>query len=163
MIIEINGLYAGLRFASAHIIFGHHSCGSIHGHTYYVDIKLDGNKKLENYGFVYDFKVIKKIAKEICRDLDHKLLIPKNHDNIHITFENNHTIIKYENKEYKIPSEDLKILPTKSTTAEELSIYFTKKLIEELNKYNNKIDNINWIECKIYEGLGQCATYRHYL
>ena len=157
MILELKGLYAGLRFSSAHIIFGHESCGVIHGHTYYVDVKLYGEQS-NDFGFILDFKILKKIIKKICNTLDHKLLIPKNHPNLKYRITNNHIIYTLYNddnkKEYKIPLEDILLLPLKGTSAEELSIYIAEHIKKEL--FNLNMDyNIHCIEITLHEGLGQ--------
>ena len=44
MKILINGIQSNLRFSSAHIIPGHESCGFIHGHSYFVDVEIEGEK-----------------------------------------------------------------------------------------------------------------------
>lgn len=43
MKIVINGIHANLRFASAHMIPCHEFCGGIHGHSYHVDVTVEGN------------------------------------------------------------------------------------------------------------------------
>ncbi len=172
MILELNGIYANLRFSSAHIVFGHDSCGAIHGHSYYVDLKVCGEPTGE-FGFVCDFKLLKNAVKEICNELDHKLLVPLNHPNLKYNIndnnnnnnnnKNNKTVnFTYINnnkiKEYKLPLEDVVLLNLKSTTAEDLSIYFAEKIKNKLEKSNN-IGNINYIEVTVNEGIGQGARY----
>jgi 6-pyruvoyltetrahydropterin/6-carboxytetrahydropterin synthase len=170
MILELNGMYAGLRFASAHIVFGHNSCGVIHGHSYYVDVRICGTPSGE-FGFVCDFKALKNIVKNICKTLDHKLLIPEYHPNlkydeiyeekcgksIKFTFCKDNTI-----KKYCIPLEDVVMLPIKSTTAEELSKYFGERINKELNKLGIS-ETIKWIETTVNEGIGQGAMSRLYV
>ena len=164
MILELKGLYLGLRFSSAHIVFGHESCGAIHGHTYYVDVRLGGRPSGE-FNFVVDFKVLKKIVKEVCQGLDHKLLLPRDHPHIKYTIEEDYIYFVYYyrrcKKEYKLPLEDVLLLPLKGITAEELSIYITEAIKKVLLKLD--VDNIEWIEVTLYEGLGQGITNRAYL
>lgn len=162
MILELNGIYAGLRFSSAHIVFGHDTCGVIHGHSYYVDVRLCGDPSNE-FGFVCDFKVLKNIVKDVCGKLDHKLLIPKNHPNLKYNIVDNSinfAFCKEEiTKEYTLPLEDVVLLPLTGTTAEELSKYFSDSIKKELCELElNK--NIQWIETTVNEGIGQGATYR---
>ena len=49
MKIMINGIQSNLRFSSAHVIPGHESCGYIHGHSYFVDVK---SKRGEHAGIL---------------------------------------------------------------------------------------------------------------
>ena len=75
MKLLINGIQSNLRFSSAHVIPGHESCGFIHGHSYFVDVEIEGERAGE-FDFVVDFKDVKKYTKAICDELDHRLLIP---------------------------------------------------------------------------------------
>ncbi|WP_456374857.1 6-carboxytetrahydropterin synthase [Methanocaldococcus sp.] len=160
MLLELNGLHAGLRFSSAHIVFGHPTCGVIHGHSYYVDVKING-ERLGEFNFVCDFKIIKKIVKEICDSIDHKLILPKNHKDVYYELRDTTLYFKYKNKEYSIPVEDVILLPIPSTTAEDLAIYFANEISKKLKDLG--FSNINWIEVSINEGIGQGACYRMYL
>jgi 6-pyruvoyltetrahydropterin/6-carboxytetrahydropterin synthase len=162
MILELNGLHAGLRFSSAHIVFGHETCGVIHGHSYYVDVRICGEPS-GDFGFVCDFKDIKTIVKEICETLDHKLMLPKNHPHIEYKVNGESIYLKYcgkgKIKEYTLPLEDVVLLPLKSTTAEELSQFFSKCIVDKLEDMG-LIDNIKWVEAVVNEGIGQGACYR---
>ena len=75
MKILINGIQSNLRFSSAHIIPGHESCGYIHGHSYFVDVEIEGERS-GDFDFVVDFKDVKAITKSMCDELDHRMLIP---------------------------------------------------------------------------------------
>ena len=55
MKILVNGIQSNLRFSSAHVIPGHESCGYIHGHSYFVDVEIEGERAGE-FEFVVDFK-----------------------------------------------------------------------------------------------------------
>ncbi len=160
MLLELNGLHAGLRFSSAHIVFGHPTCGVIHGHSYYVDVRIEGERSGE-FNFVCDFKIIKKIVKEICDNIDHKLILPKNHKDVYYELRDTTLYFKYKNKEYSIPVEDVILLPIPSTTAEDLAIYFANEISKKLKDLG--FSNINWIEVSVNEGIGQGACYRMYL
>ncbi|ENN95742.1 6-pyruvoyl tetrahydrobiopterin synthase [Methanocaldococcus villosus KIN24-T80] len=155
MIIEIVGLYANLKFSSAHIVFGHRTCGVIHGHTYYVDIKVCGDKG--EFNFVCDFKIIKEIVKEICKKIDHKLILPRDHKDVYYELRDKALYFKYKNKEYIIPVEDVILLPIETTSAEDLAKFFAEEIISRLKE---KYKNVYWIEVAISEGLGQKAIYK---
>ncbi|MCD4703040.1 MAG: 6-carboxytetrahydropterin synthase QueD [Methanosarcinaceae archaeon] len=57
---------------SAHYLPEHKTCGIVHGHTYKVEVVLQGEKK-EN-GMVMDFYDIKTIVKNTLAEYDHRLL-----------------------------------------------------------------------------------------
>jgi len=56
---------------SAHYIPGHDKCGSLHGHTYKVEVVIEGEKKA---GMIIDFSELKKAIKEALALYDHKTL-----------------------------------------------------------------------------------------
>ncbi|MDR2967279.1 MAG: 6-carboxytetrahydropterin synthase [Methanobacteriaceae archaeon] len=169
MKIIINGIHANLRFSSAHIIPSHDLCGSIHGHSYFVDVEIEGERS-GKFEFVADFKDVKDSVRKICEKLDHKVLIPINNADMEFKGLNssNKLILndfkdaKYlnfaiQNKNYKLPIEDCVLLPLKHTSAEELSKYFTCKLFEDIQ---NKGYNIATIALGVNEGIGQGALFK---
>ena len=56
---------------SAHYIPGHDKCGSLHGHTYKVEVVIEGEKKS---GMLMDFSELKRAIKEALALYDHKTL-----------------------------------------------------------------------------------------
>lgn len=156
MKIVINGIHANLRFASAHMIPLHESCGGIHGHSYIVDLVIEGERSGE-FGFVVDFKQAKNTVRSICKKLDHKVLIPYKSDVIEFVNKDKNSLeFIIGQKEYKLPIEDCCILPIKSTSAEDLAEYFAKEIFKYLEKTNS---NISRVQVCVNEGIGQGAYY----
>ncbi|NYB51847.1 MAG: 6-carboxytetrahydropterin synthase [Methanobacteriaceae archaeon] len=155
MKIVINGIHANLRFASAHMIPCHEFCGGIHGHSYIVDVKVDGERGGE-FGFVVDFKTVKGLVRDICKKMDHKLLLPENSKAIDFKSIEDSVEFSIGDKEYKIPREDCCLLPLPSTSAEDLAEYFAEKLFHELSKHHLHIKSL---EICVNEGIGQGAYY----
>jgi 6-pyruvoyltetrahydropterin/6-carboxytetrahydropterin synthase len=56
---------------SAHHLPGHETCGKPHGHTYTVELVLEGESK---DGMIMDFKEARNKAKEILKKFDHVVL-----------------------------------------------------------------------------------------
>lgn len=160
MKINLDGIHTNLRFSAAHMVIGHHSCGKIHGHSYIVDVEIEG-KRTGQFGFVIDFKILKDITRKICKSLDHRVLIPSNSPDLNITFEDDNSIefTVLDCLEYKLPKQDVVLLPIESTTAESLSTYITEKIAGELEDK----DTLNYIEVQVNEGIGQGASYRKYI
>lgn len=155
MKIVINGIHANLRFASAHMIPCHEFCGGIHGHSYHVDVKVDGERG-GPFGFVVDFKTVKGIVRDLCKKLDHKLLLPEKSNELIFKSTNDSLEFSIGDKEYKIPGEDCYILPLPSTSAEDLAEYFAKKLFQVLTE---KESDIKSVEICVNEGIGQGAYF----
>jgi 6-pyruvoyltetrahydropterin/6-carboxytetrahydropterin synthase len=155
MKIVINGIHANLRFASAHMIPCHEFCGGIHGHSYHVDVTVEGERGGE-FGFVVDFKTVKGRVREICKKLDHKLLVPENSKEIEFKNIDKYVEFSIKDKEYKIPREDCCLLPLPSTSAEALSEYFVEKLFQALSREGA---DIKAMEICVNEGIGQGACF----
>lgn len=158
MKVNLDGIHTNLRFSAAHMVIGHESCGKIHGHSYIVDVEVDGQRS-GKFGFVIDFKILKGITRQICKSLDHRVLIPVDSPDLSMTVENDNTVefTVLDCLEYKLPRQDVVLLPIPSTTAESLSVYITEKIVEQLDD----TDSLNYVEVQVNEGIGQGASYRH--
>lgn len=156
MKVNLDGIHTGLRFSSAHMVIGHDSCGKIHGHSYIVDVEVEGQRS-GKFGFVIDFKILKSITRDICKSLDHRVLIPVNSPDLDVTYEDEESIefTVLNNSEYKLPREDVVLLPIISTTAESLSVYITQQIMDQLDS----TDSLEYIEVQVNEGIGQGASY----
>lgn len=156
MKVVMNGIHANLRFSSAHMIPLHESCGGIHGHSYIVDVTIEGERSGE-FGFVVDFKKAKGIVRKMCSKLDHKVLIPCKSNVINFKGKNGNSLeFNVGNKGYKLPLEDCCLLPLKSTSAEDLAEYFAEEIFKYLKETNNKISSV---QICVNEGIGQGAYF----
>jgi 6-pyruvoyltetrahydropterin/6-carboxytetrahydropterin synthase len=53
----------------AHHLPGHAKCGSLHGHTYKIDVVIEGEKK---GGMIVDFADLKNAVKNVLAEYDHR-------------------------------------------------------------------------------------------
>jgi len=53
----------------AHFLPAHPKCGSLHGHTYKVEIIVEGNVR---NGMIIDFADLKRAARTVLSEYDHK-------------------------------------------------------------------------------------------
>lgn len=61
-------------FASAHTLRDYPGdCSRLHGHNWKLEAEVEATA-LDNVGMALDFKVIKKVAREITGELDHRYL-----------------------------------------------------------------------------------------
>lgn len=160
MKVNLDGIHANLRFSSAHMVIGHESCGKIHGHSYIVDVEVAGERS-GKFGFVIDFKILKDITRKVCKTLDHRVLIPVGSPDLEITSDDEKSVefSVLGCLEYKLPKQDVVLLPIPSTTAESLSVYITEKIVGELGD----VETLEYIEVRVNEGIGQGASYRYYI
>ncbi len=153
MFIEIDGWMAKLRFSACHFIPNHPKCGCLHGHTYAVSVRIEGEQVGE---FIIDFEVVKGIVSRICDTLDHKVMIAGKDPRLRIEKKNGVSIEIVESKKrYLLPLEDVVFLPTKSVSAEDLCKYFTSEMAKALK--SNGADNIKKLHVRLDEGIGQGA------
>ena len=61
------------KFEAAHYLPNHPKCGQVHGHTYLVDVEIDGPANDETY-FVMDLHDLSDIAKVAIEKYDHRTL-----------------------------------------------------------------------------------------
>ncbi len=155
MKIVINGIHANLRFSAAHMIPEHDSCGCIHGHSYIVDVQVEGERS-GKFGFVADFKEVKGIVREVCADLDHKVLLALENEFINFKSIGDSVEFTIAGKEYKLPAEDCRLLHLKSTSAEDLSEYFAHRVFDRLQEKGAEISSV---QICVNEGIGQGAFF----
>ena len=60
------------HFDAAHFLPGHPTCGKIHGHTWTVDVELQG--PLGPEGMVFDFARLKEVMDQVLKNYDHSNL-----------------------------------------------------------------------------------------
>jgi 6-pyruvoyltetrahydropterin/6-carboxytetrahydropterin synthase len=153
MIIEIDGAHSGIRFSACHFIPGHEKCSKLHGHSYIVRARLEGD--VANNGMVMDFVDIKRSLRTIAEEMDHKTLLPRNGVNVNVSVSGKEVEVLTCGKRYIFPKEDVLILDINVTTAEEMSRLMAKRLLSviELPKNVKKL----WIG--LDEERGQTAWY----
>ncbi|MEM1545790.1 MAG: 6-carboxytetrahydropterin synthase [Candidatus Methanomethylicia archaeon] len=67
----------GFSFDAAHYTTGiTEKCLNIHGHTFRVDVEVEGEISRET-GMVIDFELVKVIVKRVLDEWDHSILIPE--------------------------------------------------------------------------------------
>ena len=153
MIIEIDGAHSGIRFSACHFIPGHEKCSRLHGHSYIVRARLEGD--VADNGMVMDFVDIKKALKAAADEMDHKTLLPRSTDSVKVTPSGKEVEVLTCGKRYVFPKEDILILDVNITTAEEMSMLMAKKLLSEV-----KIPkNVKKISIGLDEERGQTAWY----
>jgi len=153
MIIEIDGAHSGIRFSACHFIPGHEKCSKLHGHSYIVRARLEGDTG--SNGMVMDFVDIKKALKTIADEMDHKTLLPRNTDNVKVTESKKEVEVLTCGKRYVFPKEDVLILDIDITTAEEMSRLMAKRLLSVV-KFPKNVKKL-WVG--LDEERGQTAWY----
>jgi 6-pyruvoyltetrahydropterin/6-carboxytetrahydropterin synthase len=150
MRLEIDGEHVGIKFSACHFIARHEKCGRLHGHTYVISLRLEGEGG--DGGMLVDFGLLKKALRSLAEELDHRALMPARSRDIEITVANEVTIMSGA-KRYIFPREDVLLLPIMESSAEELAKY----LLERLRHTFAFPGNVSHVELGIHEELGQSA------
>ncbi len=153
MILEIDGAHSGLRFSACHFIPMHEKCARLHGHSYILRMRLDGD--IGEDGMVMDFVVLKKKLKEILEWLDHKTLIPTTSEIVKVTVTDESVEVISCKKRYVFPREDVVLMEIPTTTAEEMTKHMVTKMVNEV-KFPS---NVKSISIGLDEERGQTAWY----
>ena len=104
-----------LTFSSAHFITYSGKCERLHGHNYGVLVEVEG--ELNENKVVFDFTILKRLAKEICQRLDHRFLLPLHNPDLELVASADSWQIRFRNKCYIFPRTDVIELPIENSTA----------------------------------------------
>ena len=146
-----------LRFSAAHFISFAGKCERLHGHNYAVSVSLEGDLTEDRY--VFDFVELKALAKELCDRLDHCFLLPRESRCLEVREAHGEVEIRFKDRRYVFPRQDVLDLPLDNITAERLAQYLTAELAAAVG-HN---DNLNLIEVGVEEAPGQTAYFRQRL
>ncbi len=120
-----------LKFSAAHfLIFPDGTAERLHGHNYKVFV--DVHTELDEFGLVVNFSEIKPLARALCDELDEHLLIPGEHPVLTATVDGEHYDIRYRERRYLIPRDEVIVLPIGNSSAENLAAWFGRTLRERM-------------------------------
>ena len=153
MQLELDGWRRGFTFSACHLIPDHPKCGRLHGHTYTVNLKIEG--KVNENGMVLDFGVVKGALRSVLDELDHKIIIPDRSSAFKMDRNSDTGSVKIEvgDKFYIFPEEDIFLMNIPAPTAEYMSQWILDRFIESLKPE----PNVSEISLGLDEGWGQGA------
>ncbi|MCA8955484.1 MAG: 6-carboxytetrahydropterin synthase [Planctomycetes bacterium] len=130
--IEVHKDY--LKFSAAHfLIFPDGTAERLHGHNYKVYVGVHAN--LDDHGLVLNFKEIKPLIRELVDELDEALLIPSRHPVLTTeSLPGGQLEIRYKQRRYQVPADEVRLLPINNTSAENLAGYLAHQLLERVRR-----------------------------
>ncbi|MEM2870013.1 MAG: 6-pyruvoyl tetrahydropterin synthase family protein [Thermoplasmata archaeon] len=153
MRLEIDGWATGLRFSACHFLPGHRKCGRLHGHTYAVNVRLEGESGED--GYIADFFEVKSVFRKIIDGLDHRVLVPARSRRVRVTVKGRVLRLSAGRKEYEFPRVDVALLEIPQVTAEELASYILERAAPAVEKLAR--GRLRELHVGLYEGIGQGA------
>ena len=154
--IEIEKEY--LKFSVAHfLIFPDGSAERLHGHNYRVACEMEA--RLTRFGLVIDFQHIKPVVRELCDELDEHWILPgEHHELTHHILEDGRIEVRYRDRIYSAPREDVLVLPINNTSAENLSAYLGRELTRRLSERFEDLV-VDRLRLAVEETPGQRGVY----
>lgn len=154
--IEVEKEY--LKFSAAHfLIFEDGSAERLHGHNYRVYVEIDA--ALDRIGLVVDFTKVKPIVREICDTLDEHWLLPGEHPELVCERRADAAVeVRYRDRRYVAPAEDVLVLPVNNTSAENLARWVGRELMRLLSERFESV-RVDHLRVAVEETAGQRGVY----
>ncbi|MDA1260552.1 MAG: 6-carboxytetrahydropterin synthase [Planctomycetota bacterium] len=155
--IQIDKEY--LKFSAAHfLIFPDGSAERLHGHNYRVYLEVEG--ALTRHGLVLDFKRVKPIVRELVDSLDERWLLPGQHGELRCSERADGVVeVRYRERYYAAPREDVIVLPINNTSAENLATWVGSELRARLQARFPDAD-LRAMRVAVEETAGQRGVWR---
>lgn len=150
-------------FCAAHFItYEGNRCETLHGHNYRAAAMLEGGLNANHY--VFDFVTLKKILREVCDRLDHRMLLPRDNPLIELADDGREIEVTFRDRRYVFPREDCVVLPIANTTAELLAEWIAGEvraaLVERAALSERAASGLTALEIEVDETIGQTAYCR---
>ena len=127
---EVSLAKADFKFNCSHFIAFRGFRERLHGHNYRVHVKFVGRNNIMNDGYVIDFGDVKKILRNICKELNEYFIVPMKSDVLDIKEDGTQLCMTCEDGSFfSFPKGDCKMLPLYHSSAEELAHYIWCKII----------------------------------
>ncbi len=148
-----------LKFSAAHFIAYPGFREPLHGHNYQVGVRIEG--ALSPTGYVIDFGLVKKLAREIVERLDERTIVPALSECLKVDRPKPEQIrVFYGNEEFVFPARDVALLQIAHSSAEELARFIWGEMVTALGRCDALGEGVV-LEISVAEAPGQTAIYRH--
>lgn len=147
-------------FCAGHFVtYDGDKCEFLHGHNYRAAARLTG--ALNDDQMVFDFVALKRMLRQVCDMLDHRMLLPRDNPLLQLRRDEASISVRYKKKLYVFPTEDVVILPIPNTTAECLARWVAEQLAAAIGPAHQP--GLELLEVEIEESFGQAAICRRRL
>ncbi|CAM9575762.1 unnamed protein product, partial [Heterosigma akashiwo] len=116
-------------------------------------------------GYIVDFGDLKKVSRELCKELNERILIPINSNVIDFTDQQRKTQQQLElecqdGAFFSFPKADCALLPIVHSTVEEIGVFLWVKVLERLGLEFLHDRNATHMAVTVEEAPSQSATFR---
>ena len=142
------------KFSVAHFtVFSDQIAEDLHGHNYRVRVEIAG-PGIDDLGLLLDLRDLKSEIRRLCAELDSKTLVPQHSPLVRLTAVEGGFEIRYGARLYRLPEADVKTMPIRNTSIEELAAWFWRMLRSSLA--GSPIDTLS---VEVEETAGQSCIY----
>jgi 6-pyruvoyltetrahydropterin/6-carboxytetrahydropterin synthase len=144
------------KFSAAHfLIFDDQRAERLHGHNYQVkvDITVPSEADLMKQGYFIDFNEFKKIIKARLDQWDEIVLLPKNQPDMKFKENGPSLEVKFRDRFYVFPKNEVLLLPITNTSVEQLSRILAADFYAEFKKFG-----VKRVRVSVEETRGQGAS-----
>lgn len=116
-----------LKFSAAHFIAYPGFREPLHGHNYQMSVRVEA--ELGEDGYVLDFGIVKRLAQELCEELDERVLVPRDSECLRVEVTANAVELTTEDGgRFRFPAADVRLLPIRRSSAEEIAAHLLTRL-----------------------------------
>lgn len=143
-----------MKFSAGHVtIFSKDHRENVHGHNFRVRVHL--TMPVNENGMTVDYNVYKKRIKALCQSLNNFFLIPTQSPYLILDEDAARVHMTFNEETISFPKRDIKRLPLRNITVEELSFWFIEQLIADTVQLD--AHRIQAISVKVTTGPGQAG------
>lgn len=144
-----------LKFSAAHFtIFSAHKRERLHGHNFFVRIKVTA--PVGNNGMTFSYKLLKDRLIKLCGELDEYLILPGLSPYLSIKEDAENYVLEFNGEQMVFLKSDSKVLPIINATVEEYAAYLSRKLAADTD-FLEQFD-IREILLEVSSGAGQWGS-----
>lgn len=119
-----------MHFSAAHFtIFSANRRENLHGHNFFVQARAGG--PIDANGLCFDYTLLKDRLRALCDSLDETLLLAAQSPHLTIQEKHDEVVVAFADETLRFPRRDVKLLPIRNVTVEELAHWFTDTLTSD--------------------------------
>ena len=142
-----------MHFSAAHFtIFSANRRENLHGHNFFVEARAGG--PIDANGLCFDYSLLKDRLRALCDSLDETLLIAARSPHLKIQEAHDEVIVSFADETLRFAHRDVKLLPIRNVTVEELSHWFAAALTGDDSLASLPVETLT---VRLSSGPGQWA------
>lgn len=142
-----------MHFSAAHFtIFSASERENLHGHDFFV--AADAVGPIGEDGLCFDYNALKSRLRTLCEALDEIVLLPADSPHLTVAEEDGGVTVTFAGERLRFLRRDVKLLPVRNVTVEELARYFIDELAADDGFRDLPIDSL---QLRVSSGPGQWA------